>query len=196
MAAYMKDHFPFFGIKTTERRELLKEHIAIHGAPELAELPAVARVAFAEPEIHQVAVDLLMKHAKKLKAEHPPLVEDLITTKSWWDRVDALAAHVVGTVLNKYPKDIPKWNRRWIGSGNMWLNRTAILFQGRWKGDTDLKLLFANSGRHSAHKDFFIRKAIGWSLRELGATDPVAVRAFVRSRTLSPLSEREALRRL
>ena len=87
MAAYMKDHFPFFGIKTTERRELLKEHIAIHGAPELAELPAVARMAFAEPEreMHQVAVDLLMRHAKKLTAEHLPLVEDLITTKSWWD---------------------------------------------------------------------------------------------------------------
>ena len=111
-------------------------------------------------------------------------------------RVDALAEHVVGTVLNKYPKDIPKWNRRWIGSSNMWLNRTAILFQGRWKDDTDRELLFANGGRHSAHKDFFIRKAIGWSLRELGATGPVAVRAFVRSRTLSPLSEREALRRL
>ncbi|MCC7501139.1 MAG: DNA alkylation repair protein [Flavobacteriales bacterium] len=198
MRAYMKGHFPFFGIKTPDRRELVKEHIALHGVPELTELPAIARSAFALPEreLHQVAVDLLMKHAKKLKPEHLPLVEELITTKSWWDSVDALAVHVVGVILKKYPKEVAPWNKRWISHSDLWLNRTAILFQNRWKGDTDRELLFANIERHAGHKDFFIRKAIGWSLRELGATDPDVVRAFVRSRKLSPLSEREALKHL
>jgi 3-methyladenine DNA glycosylase AlkD len=198
MQAYMKDNFPFFGIKATQRRELLKEHIALHGAPALEELPAIARSAFAVPEreMHQVAVDLLMKHARKLGPEHLPLVEELITTKSWWDSVDALAIHVAGVILKGHPKEVPAWNRRWVTAKHMWLNRTAILFQNRWKADTDRALLFANIERHAEHKDFFMRKAIGWALRGLGASDPTAVKAFVAAHRLAPLSVREALRKL
>jgi len=198
MEAYMKGIAPFFGIKAVPRRELLAEHIAMHGAPALDELPAIARAAFACPEreMHHTALDILMKHARKLTPDHLPLVEELITTKSWWDTVDALAIHVVGMILKRHPKEIAKWNKRWITSKNLWLNRTAILFQNRWKEDTDHALLFANIDRHAAHPDFFMRKAIGWALRELGATDPAAVKRFVRSRKLSPLSEREALRKL
>ncbi|MBL7982471.1 MAG: DNA alkylation repair protein [Flavobacteriales bacterium] len=198
MRAYMKDHFPFYGIKTPERRQLVKEHMALHGAPDLAELPAIARSAFALPqrELHQVTVDLLMKQARKLTPEHLPLSEELITTKSWWDSVDAIAIHVVGVVLKRHPKEIAKWNKRWVASKDLWLNRTAILFQNRWKEDTDRALLFANMDRHAGHTDFFIRKAIGWALRELAATDPKAVKDYVGSRKLSPLSTREALRKL
>jgi 3-methyladenine DNA glycosylase AlkD len=198
MQAYMKGRFPFFGIKAPERRELVKEHIALHGAPDPAELPAIARAAFALPEreMHQVAVDLVMKHARKLGPEHLPLVEELITTKSWWDSVDALAIHVAGVILKRHPKEIPAWNRRWVTAKHMWLNRTAILFQNRWKADTDRALLFANIERHADHKDFFMRKAIGWALRELGASDPTAVKAFVAAHRLAPLSVREALRKL
>ena len=198
MEAYMKGIAPFFGIKAGPRRELLAEHIAMHGAPPLDELPAIARAAFACPEreMHHTAVDLLMKHARKLSPEHLPLVEELITTKSWWDTVDALAIHVAGVILKRHPKEIAKWNERWITSDDMWLNRTAILFQNRWKKDTDQALLFANIDRHAAHNDFFMRKAIGWALRELGATDPEAVKRFVKTRKLSGLSEREALRKL
>ncbi|MBK9177908.1 MAG: DNA alkylation repair protein [Flavobacteriales bacterium] len=198
MQAYMKGIAPFFGIKAEERRALLEEHIALHGGPPVDELPAIVRAAFAckEREMHHTAVDLLMKIAKKLTPDDLPLLEELITTKSWWDTVDALAVHVVGVVLKRYPKEITKWNKRWISSKDMWLNRTAILFQNRWKIDTDKDLLFANIDRHAAHTDFFIRKAIGWALRELSATDPKAVKEFVKSRSLSPLSEREALRKI
>ena len=93
-------------------------------------------------------------------------------------------------------KEIARWNKRWVKSPDKWLNRTAILFQNRWKKDIDQALLFANIDRHAAHPDFFIRKAIGWALRELGATDPESVKRFVKARKLSPLSEREALRKL
>ena len=113
-----------------------------------------------------------------------------------FDSVDALAIHVVGVVLKRHPKEIARWNKRWVGSPDMWLNRTAILFQSRWKEDTDKALLFANIIRHATHPDFFIRKAIGWALRSLAETDPAAVRDFVRSQKLSPLSAREALRKL
>ena len=198
MRAYMKDHFPFFGIKTPVRRELLAEHIALHGAPALPELAAIACSAFAVPEreMHQVAVDLLMKQARKLTPDDLPWIEELITTKSWWDSVDALAVHVVGVVLKRHPKAVAAWNKRWITAKDLWLNRTALLFQNRWRADTDQALLFANIERLAAHQDFFIRKAIGWALRELGATDPAAVKAFVARHKLSALSEREALRKL
>ncbi|HQW07338.1 MAG: DNA alkylation repair protein [Flavobacteriales bacterium] len=198
MAAYMKGHFPYFGIKTPERRALMKEHMGIYGVPALNDLPAIVRKAFAYPEreMHQVGVDLLIKFAKILGPDHLPFVEEVITTKSWWDSVDTLAVHVAGAILKRNPKEITKWNRRWIESGNMWLNRTAIIFQLQWKIETDQGLLFANIERHATHPDFFIRKAIGWALRSLGGTDPSAVLAFVRSRKLSPLSEREATRKL
>ena len=95
MQAYMKDIAPFFGIKATPRRELVKAHVALHGAPPLTELPAIARSAFAckEREMHHVALDLLMKHARKLGPGDLPWIEELISTKSWWDTVDALAVH-------------------------------------------------------------------------------------------------------
>ena len=196
--AYMKGIAPFFGLMTEERRALVREHMAGHGAPVLDQLPAIARAAFAcdERELHYTAVDLLRKYAKKLGPDHLPLLEELITTKSWWDTVDLLAVHVVGAILKKHPTEIAKWNRRWVTSGNMWLNRTAILFQLTWKQETNKTLLFANIERHAAHKDFFIRKAIGWALRSLAETDPAGVKAFVRSHKLAPLSEREALRKI
>lgn len=164
----------------------------------LDQLPVMARSAFAQPEreLHYAAVDLLVKHARKLTPEQLPLLEKLITTKSWWDTVDALAVHAVGEVFKRHPAHIASWNERWIESDDLWLTRTAILFQNRWKDATDQALLFANIDRHAAHTDFFIRKAIGWALREYGKTDPGAVLDFVRGRKLSPLSEREALRNL
>ena len=194
----MKGIAPFFGLMTDKRRELVREHMAEHGAPDLDQLPEIARAAFAcvEREMHYTAVDLLKKYAKKLGPEHLPLVEELITTKSWWDTVDILAIHVAGAILKAHPKEIPKWNKRWINSPHLWLNRTAILFQVAWKKDTHRELLFANILVHAAHKDFFIRKAIGWALRSLAETDPAAVKAFVRSHKLAPLSEREALRKI
>lgn len=198
MSAYMKGRFPFFGIKSAERRALVKEHIALHGAVPLDELPATVRSLFAYPEreMHQVAVDLLGKYAKKLGPDALPLVEEAITTKSWWDSVDALAVHAAGAILKRHPKEIKAWNQRWVSSKDMWLNRTAIIFQLQWKKDTDKALLFANIERLAGHSDFFIRKAIGWALRSLGDTDPAAVRNFVSTQVLSPLSVREALRKL
>lgn len=195
MRAYMKDIAPYYGIKTPQRRALLKAHVSAQGLPPIAELPAIARSAFAQPERewHYTAVDLLVRLAKKLGPEHLPLQEELITTKSWWDTVDLLASNVVGVILKRHPEAIPEWSRRWIESNAMWLNRTAILFQLKWKGDTDRELLFANIRRHAAHKDFFIRKAIGWALRELARTDPEAVRWFLVSQPLSPLSRKEAM---
>ena len=198
MKRYMKGISPFFGIKTPQRRALLKAHIDTHGLPPIAELPAICRSAFAQPERewHYTAVDLLVRLAKKLGPEHLPLLEEIITTQSWWDTVDLLASNVVGVILKRHPQAIAHWNTRWIESPDLWLNRTAILFQLKWKGDTDQDLLFANIRRHAEHKDFFIRKAIGWALREYGTTDPAAILLFIGANSLSALSVREATKRL
>ncbi len=196
MQRYMKNIAPYHGIKTPPRRALLKAHITVHGLPSVAELPVICRSAFAqtEREWHYTAVDLLMRMAKDLGPGHLPLAKELITTKSWWDTVDALAVNVAGVILKRHPKEINRWNKRWITSGDMWLNRTAILFQLKWKENTDVALLFANIQRHASHRDFFIRKAIGWALRGYSATDPGSVKDFVKDVPLSPLSVREALR--
>jgi len=196
MEAYLKGHFPFFGIKAAERRALMQAQLKIHGKPLAEEVPALAAATFALPEreMHQAGVDLLIKAARHLGRGHLPEVEATISSKSWWDTVDALAVNVAGVILKRYPEEIPAWNDRWMDSGDMWLNRTALLFQLKWKQDTDKVMLFSNIDRLAAHRDFFIRKAIGWSLREYARTDPAAVSDFVASRSLSALSEREALR--
>lgn len=198
MQRYMKHIAPFIGLKTPERRALLKAHIDTYGQPPIEELPHICRSAFAqaEREWHYCAVDLLMRMAKKLGPEHLPLIEELITTKSWWDTVDMLASNVVGVILKRHPAEIAAWNKRWIESPDLWLNRTAILFQLKWKADTDADLLFANIRRHAAHKDFFIRKAIGWALRELARTNPGGVSRFLVIQPLSPLSRKEAMKHM
>jgi 3-methyladenine DNA glycosylase AlkD len=196
MQAYMKGIAPFLGIKTPARRALFKAHLALSGTPSMVELPAVVRAAFAQPERewHYCAVDLLVKQARKLGPEHLPLLEELITAKSWWDTVDLLASNVVGVVLKRYPDAVARWNQRWVDSPDRWLNRTAILFQLKWKHDTEEALLFANVRQHAAHPDFFIRKAIGWALRAYSISAPLAVERFVAQQNLSPLSRHEALR--
>lgn len=198
MEAYMKGVAPFFGIKSPLRRSLVKEHIALHGPAPLDELPQIVRSAFAQPERewHYCAVDLLQRMAKKLGPDQLALVEELITTKSWWDTVDLLASNVAGVILMRYPDEIAKWHGRWSASTDLWMIRTAVLFQLKWKERTMVPLLFSTIQAHAAHPDFFIRKAIGWGLRAYACTDPDAVRRFVSEVELSALSRKEALKHL
>jgi 3-methyladenine DNA glycosylase AlkD len=196
MKAYMKGQFPFFGIKAGERRGLMRAQLKIHGTPPAHDVPALAVEAFSleEREMHQAAVDLLMNAAGQLEPVQLPEVESIILSKSWWDTVDALAVNVAGVILKRHPGDIQFWNDRWMESKELWLNRTALLFQLKWKQEINRTLLFSNIDQLAGHPDFFIRKAIGWSLREFSGTDPVAVADYVASHTLSRLSVREALR--
>ena len=120
---------------------------------------------------------------------------ELVTTKSWWDTVDSLASHTVGRLVRTHPELVAVMDE-WIGSDDIWLARTALLHQLTWKNDTDAERLFAYCLRRASEKEFFIRKAIGWALREYSKTDEAAVRAFVAEHraTLSGLSRTEALR--
>lgn len=194
MRKYMKDHFPFLGIKAPVRKELSKRLLKEQGIPDDWETVVRQLWAMPEREFQYVAMDLLEKVKKKLEAGHLRLVEELITTKSWWDTVDYLAAHTVGTLFRLFPALIALTNERWIASGNLWLQRTTLLFQLSYKENTDQELLFSNIRIYKDSQEFFIKKAIGWSLREYAKTDADAVLRFVEQTPLASLSRREALK--
>lgn len=196
MEAYMKNRFPFYGIKSPERKAIFKAFIKDHGLPPAGELEDVIESLWEQPyrECHYAVVDLLDKMQKKLEPKHLPMLEELIVTNSWWDTVDLLASHQFGGLLKKYPELIPDKTERWISSDNFWLQRVAILYQLNYKKDTDAERLFRFCKLRAGSKEFFIRKGIGWALRQYSYTDPVAVKQFVAETDLSPLSQREALK--
>jgi 3-methyladenine DNA glycosylase AlkD len=124
-----------------------------------------------------------------------PLYRDLIVAGAWWDHVDELA-HRVGELLAGWPTETRPELRRWIVADDRWLRRNAIIAQLGRKRETDVSLLTEAIEANAGERDFFLRKAIGWALREYARTDPQWVREFVAAHELSPLSRREALKHL
>ncbi|MCG7408634.1 DNA alkylation repair protein [Paenibacillus sp. ACRRX] len=199
MSKYMRGQFPFFGIPQPKRKELFRSHIRTYGKPASADvLLAAVEVlwAYEERELAYVAMELLEGGLKLLELSHIHRIERCILTKSWWDTVDGLASHTVGGVMSRYSDDCRHYAGRWIGSDQMWLNRTALLFQLKYKGKTDRELLAAAIAAHVESKEFFIQKAIGWALREYAKTDPGWVAHYVEQHELMPLSRREAVKGL
>ncbi|WP_239613675.1 DNA alkylation repair protein [Cohnella mopanensis] len=196
MESYMRNRYPFLGIKTPERTSLLKQFWAKHGLPVGRELLVVAQQLWQLPEreFQNVGMAFLEKYGKQAEKDDIDAFESFVTTKSWWDTVDYLAAQTLGDHLTKFPELIPSYTQRWIESDDFWLRRTAILFQLKYKRRTDVERLFDYISRCKGEDEFFIRKAIGWALREYSKTDEAAVRGFVASARLSALSEREALK--
>jgi 3-methyladenine DNA glycosylase AlkD len=193
MENYMKNHFPFLGIKTPERRALTKgifQETGLLKKP-FDEAFVIGLWEQQEREYQYVAVDYLMKMIKKLKKDHLGLMEKLITTKSWWDTVDTLAAHPVGAIAAKSPEVISDVMEDWTVHENMWLRRTSIIFQLRYKGETNEEVLYRYILKNIESKEFFIQKAIGWALREYSKTNPDSVRQFISGNKLAPLSVRE-----
>ena len=120
----------------------------------------------------------------------------MITEKSWWDSVDTAAKYLLGEYLIAFPNETNKVIDRFSDSENMWLNRSAILFQLSYKQKTNADFLFRECIKHAHSKEFFIQKAIGWALRQFARHDPDWVRNFVAERPLAPLSKREALKHI
>ncbi|MER5888445.1 DNA alkylation repair protein [Streptomyces sp. NPDC001941] len=199
MVAYMKGAAPFLGIRTPERRALSRAVLEGTARPAEADCAAIALRCFALPEreYHYFAVDYLRRHVGRCSSGFLPVARALVRTVSWWDTVDLLAAHVVGGLVRADPALAERMDE-WIGDEDLWTARTALLHQLRFKADTDTGRLFGYCLRRADHPDFFVRKAIGWSLREYAKTDPAEVRAFVtrNEARLSPLSVREALKNL
>jgi 3-methyladenine DNA glycosylase AlkD len=198
MKKYMRDQFEYLGIKTPKNAALQKEFLAKHGLPALSDLDSVLRDLWLLPqrEFQYAAVGLLGRFNKQIPAGFIKTIEVLLITKSWWDTVDSLAGGTVGVHFQRFPdvreKVLPKWRL----SDNFWLRRTAILFQLNYKKETDFGLLCEIIRENLDSKEFFINKAIGWSLRQYARIDPKAVKKFVKSTPLHPLSRREAMKHL
>lgn len=197
MRAYMKDVAPFLGLTTPVRRALSRTVLEGTPRPDEKDCTAIALRCWELPEreYQYFAVDYLRRHARVLSSGFLPVARHLVSTVSWWDTVDLLAAHVVGALVTADPAlkaDMDAWSV----DDDLWIARTALLHQLRYKERTDTERLFTYCLRQSGHPDFFIRKAIGWALREYAKTDPEAVRAFFAREKgrFAPLSVREALK--
>ncbi|MFB7598053.1 DNA alkylation repair protein [Streptomyces sp. NPDC056160] len=199
LRAYMKDVAPFLGLTAPVRRALSRTVLAGTPRPREADCTAIALRCWDLPEreYHYFAVDYLRRHVGRCSSRFLPVTRHLVTTVPWWDTVDLLAAHVVGPLVAADPRLRADMDA-WIADENPWVARTALLHQLRYRQRTDSERLFAYCVRQGGHPDFFVRKAIGWSLREYAKTDPEAVRDFVaRERgRFAPLSVREALRNI
>ena len=132
--------------------------------------------------------------AKKAEKERIDLYEFMLLNKSWWDTVDFIASNLVGVHFQKYPDLIYPVTEKWMNSGNIWLQRTSLLFQLKYRQKTDVKLMSDYIQRLQGSKEFFINKAIGWILREYSKTDAEWIKKFVGNHQLAPLSKREALK--
>ena len=199
MAAYMKHRFVFLGVKTPARRAASKGVIRASKQGSIDEAVALAHQLRAQPEreFHSVASDVLRANQRRLQEAHIDDLRRFVTTDSWWDTVDALASPTIGTMVLTHPA-LTATMDEWIDADNRWLARVAIIHQLRFGDETDTRRLFDYASRRASDPEFFIRKAIGWALREYAKTDPDAVRSFVDQHVaeLSPLSVREATKHL
>lgn len=200
MAAYMKTDMPFFGVKTPQRVPIGREVAHRWPPPSQDEYEHLVRAFWAQPEreCRYLAVGLAGHHRAFVTAASLPLYRDLIVAGAWWDLVDAIASDLVGTVLLRERLATTPIMRAWLEDDHLWLRRTAIICQLGHKEHTDTALLFDACRARAHEREFFIRKAIGWALRQYARTDPDAVRAFLAEMgdRLSPLSRREAAKHL
>jgi 3-methyladenine DNA glycosylase AlkD len=201
MAAYMKTDMPFFGIKKPMTGPIVREAIRAHPITTHKEYRAAVEALWSEPEREMKYAALSVARARRqfITMQSMPLYRRLIVEGAWWDFVDEVADHLVGRVLLLERAKAAPLMRRWIGDEkHMWLRRAAILCQLKHKKETDEAMLFDFCLRRAHEKEFFVRKAIGWALREYAYVNPAAVRAFIsRHRTkLSPLTLREAAKHL
>jgi 3-methyladenine DNA glycosylase AlkD len=194
MQAYMKSAMPFRGVPAPARAALLRELRPLLAGP--------AAVAAAADELWDAASYreeryLATALARRLAPDPAglPRYRHWIVTGAWWDHVDEIASHLVGPALRVDPAAVAPVLRSWSRTPDRWLRRAAVICQLRARDRTDLALLAEVIEVNIDDSDFFLRKGIGWALRQHARTDPGWVRAFVATHPgLSPLSRREALR--
>ena len=200
MAAYMKTDMPFFGVKRPQRDPIFQEMMKRFPVTTRREYETGVRQLWAQPhrEEKYFAVQLARAVNRYITPPSLPLYRRLIVEGAWWDFVDEVAAHLVGTLLLENRARIAPVMEQWIDDSDMWLRRSALLAHLRHKGETDRDVLFDHCLRRADEKDFFIRKAIGWVLREYAKTAPEAVVEFVAANrsAWSGLTYREATKHL
>ena len=194
MQAYLKGQFPFYGLQAASRRKIQSDLFKSFQARKQPLDLAFVQDCWDQDkrEFQYLAIDYLRMKENELGADHLPFLVELIETKSWWDTVDMLAAASIGSILKGHEELIMKYADQWIDSGNFWLQRTAILYQLKYKEEMDFVRLKRYCLKLQDEKEFFIRKAIGWILREASKRSPEQVKDILESGHFSGLTVREA----
>ena len=205
MQAYMKSAMPFLGVPTPQRRALVKACCQGRECADAVALSAAMSALWREARFREeryAALDLLHlpRHRKRLDLSHLPVLLEMLQTGPWWDFNDEISGGALQGLLLRHPELMKPLLRNWAHGGDLWLRRAAMLCQRHMKGGIDAVLLYdciLPSLKGSPFADeFFIRKGMGWALRERAYQAPDEVRAFCREYAdrLSPLTKREALR--
>ena len=196
MAAYMKTEMPFYGVSAAVRRAVARDAARRFTPVDRCDYARAVRALWTQPhrEDKYVAIAYARAFEKHVVAASLPLYGRMIREGAWWDFVDEIAAHLVGGALAKEPERVWPVMDRWISDDDMWVRRAAILCQLTFRERADETRLFRYCAERAHEREFFIRKAIGWALRQHARVAPDAVRRFVISHHLSPLSAREALK--
>lgn len=192
MAKYMKYRFKYYGLKRPQLKMLVNDKLKEYKSYSTDHLYQLVSLFWEEEEreMQYIALDILRNIISKREIRIE-FIEKLITTKSWWDSVDGIAEVNGKYFKNNY--DLELLNK-WVDSQNIWLNRSAIIFQLKYKNTTDYILLQNIINRLKHKNEFFIQKAIGWTLREYSKTNPNQVLKIVESENLTGLAKREAIR--
>lgn len=196
MAAYMKTGMPFYGVQAPGQKEIAREVAKHFNITSRHDYEQTITKLWSKPhrEERYLAIRVARRYPSLVTPRSLKLYEKLIRDGAWWDLVDDVAIHLVGKVLLDHRAEVAPLMDGWIADDDMWIRRSAIISQVRHKEDADYQRLFAYCRACAAEKEFFIRKAIGWGLRDYSYTVPERVIAFLRdnAENLSGLSSREA----
>jgi 3-methyladenine DNA glycosylase AlkD len=201
MQAYMKSAMPYLGVTTPTLREVCRRVFAEYPLPSADEWKRTVRRLWDTATFREERYAALELVADRRYSDYRTLAalqlyEYLIVSGAWWDLVDGLATHQVGDLLRRYPDEMRPTLLAWSRGADHWLRRTSIICQVGFKRSTDAELLFACIEPSLTERDFFLRKGIGWALREYAKADPQRVAIYVEEQEgqLSALSRREALK--
>lgn len=194
--AYMRGQFEYYGLKTEIRREVQKSFLVKEFLPEKRDLKEIVKALWQKPqrEYHYFAQELAFKYVKQPEQKDIHLYEFMVSHNSWWDTVDFIATKLIGSYFKVYPEQRAPFVQKWVQSKNIWLQRSALIFQLKYKKDLNTELLSTTINALLGTNEFFINKAIGWVLREYTRTNPQWVIEFSDKTELSNLSRKEAFR--
>lgn len=191
MSKYMRNKFPFLGLKTPERKKLAKDFYKEEKKKGEIDWDFVKKCyELPEREFQYLAIGYLDRLKDLLTPEDMKFIQYMITGKSWWDSIDSISP-IVGYVCLKYPEVKEDVISLWMNDENIWLKRVSIIFQLKYKEKTDTEFLAKAILENANTEEFFVDKAIGWALREYSKTNKEWVRQFIDKNTLSKLSVRE-----
>jgi 3-methyladenine DNA glycosylase AlkD len=200
MSKYMRNQFSFFGVPSPQRKEI--QSIWVKSLPKDWNQTTkwkMVHLLWNQPqrELHYVAIDWMNTwKATSIEPQDIHHFTRILTTHSWWDSIDGLAPGIIGKFIQENPKEGYQWIAQWRKNSDFWLRRTCIIFQLKFRENVDFELLKSIIRENVHDKEFFIQKAIGWSLRQHARCDAQSVVNFVHTENIIGLAKREALKHI